>query len=300
MKEFTNKVAVVTGAASGIGRGMAETFAAAGMKVVLSDVEQPALEKTTRSLLATGADVCAVVSDVSRPEQVEQLAQQTLHRYGAVHVLCNNAGIGNPGGFTSWTNTLNDWHWILGVNLMGVVHGIRTFLPVMIRQDTEAHIVNTASIAGLVPSMTTLYTTSKFAVVGLSEGVNLELKRGNFKPKISVLCPALVDTNILESHRNRPAGLSNDVPAAVSPVAQAFREWLGEQLKQGLSPRVVGEQVLAAIRDGRFYIFTHPEMNPAIEQRMQDILGGNNPTPSPIPGIESLMRKLNALGMPAR
>jgi NAD(P)-dependent dehydrogenase (short-subunit alcohol dehydrogenase family) len=300
MKDIKDKVAVVTGAASGIGRGMAEVFAEAGMKVVLSDIEQPALEQTCSALRASGADVHAVVTDVSRPEQVEQLAEQTLRTYGAVHVLCNNAGVGGAGGGPSWTSSLKDWQWILGVNLMGVVHGIRTFLPIMIKQDIEAHIVNTASVAGLMPSMSTLYCTTKFAVVGLSESVNLELTRGNLKPKISVLCPGWVDTNILDSQRNRPAELSNDAPAPVTAVGQVVRAWMGEQVKQGLSPRAVGEQVLAAIRDERFYILTHPSMIPAIEQRMQDIVRGNNPALPPLPGVESLMTRLAALNPAAR
>ena len=295
MKDVKDKVAVVTGAASGIGRGMAEVFAGAGMKVVLSDIEQPALERTRLALRASGAEVEAVATDVSRPEQVEQLAEHVLRTFGAVHVLCNNAGVGAPGSGPSWNRSLKDWQWILGVNLMGVVHGIRTFLPIMIKQDTEAHIVNTASLAGLVPSMMTLYCTTKFAVVGLSESLNLELTRGNLKPRISVLCPGMVDTNILHSQRNRPAELTDDAPPPVTPVTEAIREWLGEQLKQGLSPRAVGEQVLAAIRDERFYILTHPDATPAIEQRMQDLVRGDNPTPLPIPGIVSMMKKLAAL-----
>jgi NAD(P)-dependent dehydrogenase (short-subunit alcohol dehydrogenase family) len=300
MKDIKDKVAVVTGAASGIGRGMAEVFAEAGMKVVLGDIEQPALERTCASLREGGADVHAVVTDVSRPEQVEQLAEQALRTYGAVHVLCNNAGVGSPSGGPSWANSLKDWQWILGVNLMGVVHGIRTFLPIMIKQDTEAHIVNTASLAGLVPSMMTLYCTTKFAVVGFSESVNLELRRGNLKPRISVLCPGFVDTNILDSQRNRPAELSNDATAPMPPIGQLVREWIGEQLKRGLSPRAVGEQVLAAIREERFYILTHPSETSAIEQRMRDIVRGDNPTPLPIPGIEALMQRIAALPPSAR
>jgi len=147
MKEFKDKVAVVTGAASGIGRGMAETFTAAGMKVVLCDIETQALEETTRSLRAVGADVHAVRTDVSKPDQVDDLARQTLRKYGAVHVLCNNAGI-MVGGSTGWKSSVDDWRWIVGVNLMGVVHGIRTFLPIMIEQDSEAHIVNTVRWQG--------------------------------------------------------------------------------------------------------------------------------------------------------
>jgi NAD(P)-dependent dehydrogenase (short-subunit alcohol dehydrogenase family) len=300
MKDVKDKVAVVTGAASGIGRGMAEVFAGAGMKVVLSDIERPALERTCAALRATGAEVLAVATDVSRPEQVEQLAEQTLRAYGAVHVLCNNAGVGTGGSGPSWTSSLKDWQWILGVNLMGVVHGIRTFLPIMVQQDTEAHIVNTASLAGLVPSPMTLYCTTKFAVVGLSECMHLELTRGGFKPRISVLCPGWVNTNILDSQRNRPAELANDAPAPVSPVDAVVRDWVGEQVRSGLTPRAVGEQVLAAIRDERFYILTHPDEIPAVEQRMQDIVRGNNPTPLPIPGIESLMQRLAALVPTAR
>lgn len=195
MKDFKNKVAVVTGAASGIGRGMAETFVAAGMRIVLADIEQAALEETTRSLLATGADVHPVVTDVSKADQVDDLARRTLDKYGAVHVLCNNVGVSVRSG-PSWESSLDDWQWILGVNLMGVVHGIRSFLPIMIKRDTKAHIVNTASMAGLIAN-TALYGTTKFAVVGLSEALYLELQPGRFKPRMSVLCPGFVDTNII-------------------------------------------------------------------------------------------------------
>lgn len=285
MKDVKDKVAVVTGAASGIGRGMAETFVAAGMKVVLSDIESDALDQTIRSLRDAGADVLAMRTDVSRPEQVDELARQTLKKYGAVHVLCNNAGIATGvGGGASWKSSLNDWHWILGVNLMGVVHGIRSFLPVMIEQDTEAHIVNTASLAGLIPS-SALYGTTKFAVVGLSESTYLELQRGGHKPKMSVLCPGFVDTNIIDSERNRPAEFTDQTPRQ-APPDEAFREWFSELLKNSLSPREVGKHVLAAIREERFYILTHPEWNPLIEQRMKDILSGNNPTLRPLPGAE--------------
>jgi NAD(P)-dependent dehydrogenase (short-subunit alcohol dehydrogenase family) len=294
MKDFKDKVAVVTGAASGIGRGMAETFVAAGMKVVLSDIEQRPLEEITRRFLAAGADVHAVLTDVSKSDQVDNLAKQTLSRYGAVHLLCNNAGIGGLGGDgngASWTSSLDDWHWILGVNVMGIVHGIRSFLPIMIEQDTDAHIVNTASLAGLI-SAGTLYGTSKFAVVGLSENVYLELRRGGFKPKMSVLCPGFVDTNIMNSDRNRPTEFAIDTPARSGPFADAIREWVAEQCKRGLSPRAVGEQVLVAIHDERFYILTHPEYNPIIEQRMRDILTGTNPNGQPPPDIESWTQKL--------
>jgi NAD(P)-dependent dehydrogenase (short-subunit alcohol dehydrogenase family) len=295
MKELENKTAVVTGAASGIGRGIAEAFIAAGMKVVLADIEEGALEETTRALLASGADVNPVVTDVSKADQVENLAKRTLEKYGAVHVLCNNAGVSVRSG-PSWESSLDDWEWILGVNLMGVIHGIRSFLPIMIKQDTEAHIVNTASMAGLIAN-TALYGTTKFAVVGLSEALYLELQRGRFKPRMSVLCPGFVDTNIINAQRNRPSDLPEESPQPKGRVAQTINEWMAEQLKQGLSPRVVGDHVLAAIRDERFYILTHPEYQPLIEQRMKDLLTGSNPTFVPTPGMESLMKRLNALSI---
>jgi NAD(P)-dependent dehydrogenase (short-subunit alcohol dehydrogenase family) len=296
MKDVKGKVAVVTGAASGIGRGMAESFVDAGMKVVLSDVEPGALERTTQALRANGADVHPVVTDVSKPEQVQALAGQTLSKYGAVHVLCNNAGVGVTGG-PSWTNTLDDWSWILGVNLMGVIYGLRTFMPIMIEQKTEAHMVNTASLAGLISGDNPLYATTKFAVVALSEGVYLELQRGGFKPKISVLCPGFVDTNILNAERNRPAELDEKTARSTGPAAEIGRQWFAEQLKQGLSPRNVGDQVLAAIRDERFYILTHPDWNPLIEHRMKTILAGENPSPLRPPGFDSLLQKLAARGV---
>jgi NAD(P)-dependent dehydrogenase (short-subunit alcohol dehydrogenase family) len=297
MKECAGRIAVVTGAASGIGRGMAEAFVAAGLKVVLSDIEEPALDETRRALLDAGGDVHAVPTDVSRQDHVDELARQTLRRYGAVHVLCNNAGIGAlPGdaiGGSSWASSLDDWRWIVGVNLMGVVHGIRSFLPIMIEQDSEAHVVNTASVAGLIPGGT-LYGSTKFAVVGLSENLSLELQRAGLKPKVSVLCPGLVDTRILTSHRNRPAEFGTSGP--VSPQTRAMLDWFGEHLKQGSQPRAIGEQVLAAIRDERFYILTHPEFNPLIEARVKDMLGGRNPTAAPAMDLEALRQRMRTPG----
>jgi NAD(P)-dependent dehydrogenase (short-subunit alcohol dehydrogenase family) len=294
MKDFHGRVAVVTGAASGIGRGMCEAFVEAGMRVVLSDVEQPALERTTQALRAAGADVHAVVTDVAKPDQVEALADETLRKYGAVHVVCNNAGVATE-AIPSWSGTLDDWAWILGVNLMGVIYGVRTFLPILINKGAGGHIVNTASLAGLVTGGNTPYAVTKFGVVALSEGIYLELKQGGYRPSISVLCPGFVNTNILNCARNRPPELAEAAEPMVGPVADAFREWLAEQLQQGLDPRRVGDQVLAAIRDDRFYILTHPEWNPTVENRMRAILAGDNPSVLPPPGFESLMQKLAAI-----
>src|SRR5262245_39423198 len=294
MRDVHGKVAVVTGAASGIGRGMCEAFIDAGMRVVLADVEEPALERTMRQLLANGADVHAVRTDVSKPEQVQALADETLRHYGAVHVVCNNAGVATE-TIPSWGGTLDDWNWVLGVNLMGVIYGVRTFLPILIDQGEGGHIVNTASLAGLVTGGNIPYAVTKFGVVALSEGVYLELKQGGYLPSISVLCPGFVNTNILDCARHRPPDLADTAEPMTGPVVDVFRQWLAEQLQQGLSPRRVGDQVLAAIRDDRFYILTHPNWNGVIEHRMRTILAGENPSALPPPGYESLMQKLAAL-----
>lgn len=279
MKDFKDKVAVVTGAASGIGRGMVEVFVAAGMKVVLSDIDAQALEETTRSLLDAGADVHSVVTDVSKAEQVNDLARQTLSKYGAVHVLCNNAGIFIGDG-ASWKSPLDDWRWIVGVNLMGVVHGIHSFLPIMIEQDSEAHIVNTASMGGLIAGGSAPYGATKSAVVGLTENLYIELRRGGFKPNVSVLCPGIVNTNIMNSRSHRPAEFGGSPAPQAGPASVAqikLRDQAAEVLKKAMSPRAVGDQVLGAIRDERLYVLTHPELNAYIELRARNIVNGENP-----------------------
>jgi NAD(P)-dependent dehydrogenase (short-subunit alcohol dehydrogenase family) len=276
MKDFTDKVAVVTGAASGIGRGMAETFLAAGMKVVLADIEAPALDATARALADAGGDVQAVRVDVTNAEQVEDLAQQTLRKYGAVHVLCNNAGIFiRPG--PSWTSSLDDWRWMMDVNVMGVVHGVRSFLPIMIEQNADAHIVNTASVGGLIAGGHTIYGTSKYAVIGLSENLYLELARSGLKPKVSVLCPSVVNTNILSSRRNQPGAAAESETSAQSNAARQLREQAAQVLKTGLDPRAVGDLVMDGIRDERFYILAPPELAAVVERRLRVIVSGANP-----------------------
>ncbi|WP_433661832.1 SDR family NAD(P)-dependent oxidoreductase [Nocardia sp. CA-128927] len=277
MDDLQGKVAVITGAASGIGRGMAEAFADAGMRVVLSDLEVDALHATTAELRNAGADVHAVVADVSAPDDVTGLAEATLEKYGAVHVLCNNAGI-YSGGRPSWDSTLDDWEWILGVNLMGVVHGHSIFLPIMIEQGEEAHIVNTASIAALLGG-SSLYGATKAAVVALSETIHHELVGGGFKPRISVLCPGVVATNIFDAERNRPTRFPEAGPRPDGWDIDAARK----EFALGTSPRAIGEQVVQAIHEERFYVLTHPEWKGHIEHRMKQILNGDNPTQLPPP-----------------
>jgi NAD(P)-dependent dehydrogenase (short-subunit alcohol dehydrogenase family) len=295
MRDVAGKVAVITGAASGIGRGMAESFAAAGMKVVLSDVEEEALTETTKALRDEGAEVHAVVTDVSKAEQVKALADESVKRFGAVHVLCNNAGVAIPTG-SSWETTLDDWKWTIDVNLMGVIHGVLSFVPIMLELGSESHIVNTASIAGLVAGADIAsYAVTKFGVVALSEHLYLELERAGARTKVSVLCPGFVATKIMDAERNRPADRQDASPTPTDPHLEIFYDWFGGQIDKGLAPRAVGDQVLSAIREERFYILTHPDWNYMIEHRVKSMLEGQNPSTMPPPGIESLLERLERL-----
>jgi len=275
MQEFTGKVAVITGAASGIGRALADRCAQEGMRVVLADIEALPLRQAEAEMKASGATTLAVETDVSRHQDVADLAQRTLDTFGAVHLLFNNAGVG--GGGSVWGSSLEDWEWILGVNLWGVIHGVRTFTPLMLAQDTEGHIVNTASVAGLIsaPGMG-IYKVSKHGVVSLSETLSHELALRQAKVKVSVLCPGFVNTRILDSARNRPAG--SPVPDTLEPADAAVREIVRQGIETGIPPNQVADIVFAAIREEKFYILTHPEYGAAIQLRMEDILQERNPT----------------------
>ncbi len=281
MKNFKNQVAVITGAASGIGLAIAEHCVQEGMQVVLADVEEAALQKAEKYLRTSGGTVMAVRTDVSQFEAVQALAKKTLEAYGAVHLLVNNAGVGTGG--SPWECSQADWEWVIGVNLMGVIHGLRAFVPVMLAQNTEGHIVNTASAAGLLnyhPSAP--YQVTKHAVVALSENLYYSLAYRQSRLKVSVLCPGWVNTRILESERNRPQALQNPPPSQpLDPALQAYLEQMMREMRQavetGLSPQKVAELVFEAVRKEQFYIVTHPEYNPMIQQRMEDILQQRNP-----------------------
>ncbi len=277
MKEFKGKVAVVTGAASGIGRALAERCAREGMRVVLADVDEAALSEAEREFGETGADVIAVRTDVSKAEEVEALARRTLDAFGAAHLLFNNAGVG--AGTTVWESTLADWEWVLGVDLWGVIYGVRTFVPVMLEQGDECHIVNTASMAGLVsgPALG-VYKVAKHGVVSLSETLCCELALVKSKIGVSVLCPGGVNTRIMDSERTRPAELRNDsaVGSAHPAVAQA-EAMLHRIVEAGMPPSEVAAAVFDAVRDGRFYILTHEDWKTHVLKRMGDIVHGRNP-----------------------
>jgi NAD(P)-dependent dehydrogenase (short-subunit alcohol dehydrogenase family) len=276
MRDLKGKVAVVTGAASGIGRAMAERFAREGMKVVLADVEKKALEETVGAIAKSGTEAWGVVTDVSRREDVEALARKTFELHGGAHVLCNNAGVGAGG--MSYEQPLSDWEWTIGVNLWGVIHGIRAFVPRMIEQG-EGHVVNTASMAGLIsaPGMGA-YCASKHAVVAISECLfhELTLAAGG-KVKVSVLCPGWVKTNIADAERNRPESLKGRPAGQRGPQEQMMETMMRQLIAGGMPPSEVADMVLAAIREERFWILTHPKMKKAVEVRAHGILEGIDP-----------------------
>lgn len=275
MQDLTDKVAVITGAASGIGLAMAQRAASEGMRVVLADIEEAPLAAAAQQLRDEGAEALAVVTDVSSLSSVEDLRDETISVYGAAHLLVNNAGVAV--GRLTWETTHEDWTWVLGVNLWGVVHGVRAFLPGMLASGNEGHIVNVASMAGLLtaPGMS-IYNTSKHAVVGLSETLYYELQLTGARVGASVLCPGWVNTKIMDAERNRPAGMRHTAtaqPAFAGPMEDMARQ----ALAHGMPPSAVADHVFRAVRDNRFWILTHPEMAPIVEQRFKHALGGTNP-----------------------
>jgi NAD(P)-dependent dehydrogenase (short-subunit alcohol dehydrogenase family) len=281
MESFEGKVAVITGAASGIGRAMVDRFGAAGMKVVLADIEKAALDEAVAAVTAAGVDAIGVPTDVSDGAAVEALRDAALDRYGAIHVACNNAGVGTGGKI--WEQTVEDWQWVLGVNLWGVIHGVRTFVPVMLRQG-EGHIVNTASMAGLTsPPFMGIYNVTKHGVVTLSETLHAELQLETADVGVSVLCPGWVNTNLADAERNRPG--QSSFSEAVSEGGGSLRDVLSGLLATGLDPAAVAELVFEAVRDGRFYVLTHPEWNVMISNRTDNIVNGQDPRLAMLPQV---------------
>jgi len=276
MGRLDKKVAVITGGASGIGLALARRAAAEGMKLVLADIEDGALAAAAAELKAAGAKVLTVKTDVSRAEAVENLAAQTLQAFGGAHLVFNNAGVGGV-RVKTWQATAKDWEWVLGVNVWGVIHGVRVFTPIMLRQGDEGHIVNTASAAGFVSMASTApYAVSKHSVVTLSEVLYHDLKADNAKVGVSVLCPAWVGTNIWNSQRNRPDDLRDHAETAEE---RARREEVKKLLEKGrVTAADVAQMTFEGITNDQFYIFPHPKIRKDIQTRMEDILALRNPT----------------------
>jgi NAD(P)-dependent dehydrogenase (short-subunit alcohol dehydrogenase family) len=280
VESLAGKVAVVTGAASGIGLALATRFAQAGMRIVLSDVERPALERAADGLRAEGYDVLAQATDVSIEAEVEQLAAATLDHFGGAHVVCNNAGVGSR-GLTVGDLPLRDFEWVLGVNLWGVIYGIRAFLPHLRLQD-EGHIVNTASISGLyyLPRMGP-YNASKAAVIALSETLQFELDAERSKVGVSVLCPGFVQTSISTAVRNLPERLTYELTTEQVAEMTEYKARRRAQASTGMEPAAVADLVVDSILQRRFYVFTHPETVEVMRQRFDRIVSGTNPQAPP-------------------
>ena len=275
MENIQGKVAVITGGASGIGRAMADRFAAAGMKIVLADVDELKLRSTEAEMRENGADVLPVVADVSLGESMDELARRTLETFGAAHVLCNNAGVAGVGD--QWTGPISVWDWVININIYGVVHGIRAFLPIM-QDQNEGHIVNTASMAGLVamPGFGP-YNATKHAVVAISEGLFLELAAKGSGVSCSVLCPGFVKTNLMTDIKwtdrlgPRPAEI-------VDPISTMMNQALHTGVETGIPATDVADQVHDAIVSNQFWILTHPDFREAPVERMERAARQENPT----------------------
>jgi NAD(P)-dependent dehydrogenase (short-subunit alcohol dehydrogenase family) len=276
MQTFAGRVAVITGAGSGFGREFARLGHARGMKLVLADVQGDPLQAVVAELQAQGAEVCGLRVDVARSEQVAQLAELAYERFGAVHVLFNNAGVG-AGGFI-WESGERDWQWVLGVNLWGVIHGVRHFVPRMLAAGEEGHIVNTASVAGLLsPPNLGVYNVSKHAVVAYTETLYQDLRLAGSRLGVTLLCPAYVPTGIAASFRNRPPEYASDAPPTASQ--RMAQESIKKAVERGkLSAADVARMTYEAIAAERFYVLTHPAILSAIETRCTDILQQRNPS----------------------
>jgi NAD(P)-dependent dehydrogenase (short-subunit alcohol dehydrogenase family) len=281
VRELAGKVAVITGAASGIGLAMSRRFGAEGMKLVMADIERPALQRAADELAAAGLDVLPVPTDTSVEKQVESLAGATFDRFGDVHLLCNNAGVGSR-GLPIAELPLEDFRWVLAVNLFGVIHGLHAFLP-HLRANDVGHIVNTASVNGLyhLPRMGP-YNASKAAVVALSETLRFELEAEGSHVGVSVLCPSWVRTNITTSDRNRPERFAYALDTDQTEQVTAYKARRRQQLSaHALEPSEVAAQVCDAVKENRFYVLTHPDSAETFAARARRIVAGQDPVEPP-------------------
>lgn len=288
MEKLEGRTAVITGAASGIGKALAATLAGRGMKLVLADIEEPPLLAAAESLTAGGAEVLAVPTDVQSAASVDALGASAKNAFGKVHVVCNNAGV--FAGGLCWDQPVADYEWVMGVNSMGVVHGVRTFVPLILEHGEEGHIVNTASMAAVTAApFSALYTMSKHAVLAFSECLFQELQATHPQVGVSCLCPEAIMTGIGQSGRNRPADLAGD--ASPKPEAEMVEEALRTTVDAGISPQLMADRVLAGILENRFYLLGGGDWLAAMESRMANLRAGLNPgfsTPEALPGSEKM------------
>jgi NAD(P)-dependent dehydrogenase (short-subunit alcohol dehydrogenase family) len=301
MKDFEGKVAVVTGAASGMGRAIAERFAQEGMKVVLADIEEAPLERAVTELRQAESEVLGVLTDVSKQESVEALAARTVEAYGKVHVVCNNAGVAGERGMI-WEETQRFWDYMMGVNFWGVVHGVRVFTPLMLSHGEEGHIVNTASIAGL-GSGWGVYGVTKHAVIAMTEWLAQNLQMIGSRIQAAVLLPSGVATNITTLDRSRPPELMEDAstPASVQATRmKRYRERMTAAVAAGKQPSEIADIVLEALRNDDFYILTHPQQEEdRVRARAEQIIGRKAPQPSSLLmddnwDLDALVRQMHA------
>jgi len=281
MEHFEGKVAVITGAARGIGRGLAERCVAEGMKVILVDTDRETLTQFQKDIETQGGEALAVPTDVSSYNEVETLAQKTLDRFGAVHLLINNAGLGGVGDALKpiWECPLTDWEQTLAVNLWGVIYGIRVFVPLMLQQNEECYVVNVASVAGLVTgSKGTAYKVSKHGVVALSECLYKGLAEQKANIKVTVICPGSVGTNIVERAIDRWSRSTGQSLDDLNPEEKEYLLNFDEGVKQGMPPSELAELLFKALRENRFYVLSHPKIKEKLRTRMEDILDERNPT----------------------
>lgn len=268
MKNFEGKTAVITGAASGIGKSLAEKFAKENMQVVLADIEEDALEKTVENLRHYQHRVIGIKTDVLVEDSIKELFAKAKEEYGNIHILCNNAGIGaNSGNKAIWEIDKNDWNWVMGVNYQAVLHGLQTFIPHMLEHGEEGHVVTTVSMAGLMPGAGT-YGVSKHAVMALTEALSRDLQARGAKINASVLCPGFVDTNIDKSERNRP----NHMNKSEEVIPQVGAEIMSTMLRQGKKPNEVADIVHEAIKENIFYILSHPAWDDSLKSHFENIL----------------------------
>lgn len=280
MQDLKAKVAVITGAAEGIGKAIAVAAAAEGMRLVLADIHQELLDKTVSELRQAGAEVIGVVTDVSKEVEIQALADQAYAQFGHVHLLVNNAGVAFAK--SAWETSAKDWEWIMGINLYGITHAIRIFVPRMLASNEVAHIVNTASVAGLIaePALAA-YNVSKFGVVALSESLQHDLNLRQAKIGVSVLCPSWVKTRITDAERNRKTEDRIQVEQ-LEKVSLKTGAAINKAVEAGIAPQQVAHDVINAVKNNTFYILTHPETKAAVAIRSEDILQGRAPTLLPI------------------